>query len=423
MRVLINGINFSPELTGIGKYTGEMASWLVMQGHDVRVVTAPPYYPAWHVADNYTCWHYHREAIAGVDVWRCPLWVPSSPSGLKRLFHLLSFAISSLPVMIRQVKWRPDIIIVVEPSLFCAPQALLTAYLARGKSWLHVQDFEVAAFFGLGFASSGLLKRACIAIESCLMRRFDMVSSISKAMVDRLVRLGVSGDKTFFFPNWVDCNAMRTKCGGIDFRREWMIANDCKVVLYSGNMGRKQGLEIVLDVAEKFARQRPDVLFVMVGDGAAKQELVAEAKRRRLQNIIFKPLQPLADLPSLLSMADIHLVIQKRGAADAVLPSKLNGILAVGGFALITADQHTELGRLVNDNPDIALLVEPENKDALVKALLAALDGSSLRERGGCLAREYAEHYLDIDNVLKSAELRICQLVSRKNDNRCREQE
>jgi colanic acid biosynthesis glycosyl transferase WcaI len=238
-----------------------------------------------------------------------------------------------------------------------------------------------------------------------------MVSSISGAMVDRLMRLGVPKHKTFFFPNWVDCKAMCTISGGVDFRHEWNIANDCKVVLYAGNMGRKQGLDIVIDTAKTFSSQRPDVLFVMVGDGAARPELVAEARSHNLQNIVFKPLQSLENLPSLLSMADVHLVIQKRGAADAVLPSKLNGIWAVGGFALITADQHTELGKLVSNNPGIALLVEPENKDAFVHALNAALDDMHLRVRGGCIAKEYAEHYLDTDNILSSAESKLCELV------------
>jgi len=322
-----------------------------------------------------------------------------------------------LPVMIRQALWRPDVVMVIEPPLFCAPQALLTAYLARGKSWLHVQDFEVAAFFGLGFASSGFLERACVGLERYLMKRFDMVSSISKTMVDRLMRLGVSQDKAFYFPNWVDCKAMRPRTDGMSYRNKWHIVDHSKVVLYSGNMGRKQGLEIVLDAAECLAPQRPDVVFVMVGDGAAKEELVSEAGRRHLQNVSFWPLQSQADLPALLSMADVHLVIQKRGVSDAVLPSKLNGILAVGGFALITADRHTELGKLVTDYPGIALLVEPENKDALVQALLDVLDDASVRDRGGCVAREYAEKFLDIDKVLKSAELGICKLVSRDREN------
>lgn len=411
MRILINGINFSPELTGIGKYTGEMANWLARQGHEVRVVAAPPYYPAWRVADDYSPWRYSKETTAGVEVWRCPLWVPRVPTAFKRILHLLSFAISSFPIMMLQARWRPQIVMVVEPPLFCAPQALLTAYLARGKSWLHVQDFEVSAFFGLGFASSSLLEKVCSRGERWLMRCFDMVSSISKTMVDRLRRLGIPEEKTYLFPNWVDCDVMRPQTDGKKIRCDWEIADDCKVVLYSGNMGRKQGLEVVISAAAELARLRPDVLFVMVGDGAAKQELVAEAKNRSLPNIIFKPLQPLSDMPALLCMADIHLVIQKRGAADAVLPSKLCGILAVGGLALITAEQNTELGRLIIDNAGIAMLVMPESKDSLVHALLAALDDTPLRERAGRLARKYAEDCLDINSVLKAAELKFYRLA------------
>ncbi len=111
MRILIYGINYAPELTGIGKYTGEMAEWLAKQGHEVRMVTAPPYYPAWRVADGYSRWKYTHERLDGVVVWRCPLYVPANPSGLKRLSHLASFALSSLPVMIRQIFWKPDVVL------------------------------------------------------------------------------------------------------------------------------------------------------------------------------------------------------------------------------------------------------------------------------------------------------------------------
>jgi colanic acid biosynthesis glycosyl transferase WcaI len=123
MKILLYGINFAPELTGIGKYTGEMAAWLVAQGHDVRVVTAPPYYPAWAVSPGYSGRTYRTEDWHGAKVLRCPLWVPSQPGGLKRLLHLASFALSSLPVMLGQVFWRPQVVWVVEPALFCAPTA------------------------------------------------------------------------------------------------------------------------------------------------------------------------------------------------------------------------------------------------------------------------------------------------------------
>jgi colanic acid biosynthesis glycosyl transferase WcaI len=119
------------------------------------------------------------------------------------------------------------------------------------------------------------------------------------------------------------------------------------------------------------------------------------------------------DLQALLRMADLHLVIQKRGAADAVMPSKLSGIFAAGGCAVITADPDTELGRLVTENAGIAILVEPESGEALVDALLAALADPSLRKYAGQLARKYAENYLDIDRVLRAAEMRCSQLVRR----------
>ena len=190
-----------PELTGIGKYTGEMAEWLAARGHEVRVVTAPPYYPAWKVTEGYTGWRYQREGdkatLTGLPrryaprndgavemvVYRCPLWVPGRPSGLKRILHLASFALSSLPVMLRQTFWRPDVVWVVEPPLFCSPAALLTARLCGAKSWLHVQDFEVDAAFDLGILKAGLLRRWVLAVERWLMRRFDHVLTFPRKFV------------------------------------------------------------------------------------------------------------------------------------------------------------------------------------------------------------------------------------------------
>ena len=114
MKILFYGINYAPELTGIGKYTGEMAEWFAAQGHEVRVITAPPYYPAWKVSEGYSN-SYTTEKLNNVTVLRTPLWVPHQPSGLKRLIHLASFALSSLPVLFKQWFWKPDVVWVVEP--------------------------------------------------------------------------------------------------------------------------------------------------------------------------------------------------------------------------------------------------------------------------------------------------------------------
>lgn len=129
MKILVYGINYSPELTGIGKYTGEMVAWMAQQGHDVRVITAPPYYPQWKVNGRYSSWRYRREEGDAI-VWRCPLYVPEQPSTLKRLLHLGSFALSSFFPLLAQRRWKPDRIIGVVPTLFCTPGMRLLAKLS-----------------------------------------------------------------------------------------------------------------------------------------------------------------------------------------------------------------------------------------------------------------------------------------------------
>ena len=172
----------------------------------------------------------------------------------------------------------------------------------------------------------------------------------------------------FYFPNWVDTHFLTPDADPDLFRTCWGIAKSSRIVLYSGNMGKKQGLEIVLQAADRL-RQEPDLLFLMIGTGAAQDDLIQLAEQLQLVNLKFYPLQPYEDLPALMALADIHLVVQKRGAADAVLPSKLSTIFAVGGECVITAEANTELGLLCHEYPGIARCIEPENQDALAATL------------------------------------------------------
>jgi colanic acid biosynthesis glycosyl transferase WcaI len=115
----------------------------------------------------------------------------------------------------------------------------------------------------------------------------------------------------------------------------------------------------------------------------------------------FYPLQPYDRLPDLLALADIHLVLQKKGAADLVMPSKLTTILAAGGHALITADQDTELGRLCVENPGIGYLCEPENHKRFIELLGEMLtDPNISSRRPNRVARAYAVAHLEKDKVL-----------------------
>ena len=398
MKILVYGINYSPELTGIGKYTGEMVEWMARQGHEVRVITAPPYYPQWQVGENYSAWRWKKEQGAAT-VWRCPLYVPKQPSTLKRLIHLGSFAASSFFPLLAQRSWKPDRIIGVVPTLFCTPGMRLLAKLSGAKTLLHIQDYEVDAMLGLGMAGKGKggkVARLASRFERSGLHNVDNVSTISRSMMNKAREKGVPDDRVIFFPNWSEVSRFRdvTQAEAAALRQQLGLPADKKIILYSGNIGEKQGLETAIEAAERL-KDKPWE-FVIVGQGGGKARLEKMAAERGLSNVRFFPLQPYEALPALLKVADCHLVIQKRGAADAVLPSKLTNILAVGGNAVITAESETELGQLCLNYPGIAVCVEPESTPALVQGIEACLE----LPKFNTVAREYAERTLEKENVL-----------------------
>ena len=211
MKILVYGINYSPELTGIGKYTGEMVEWMASQGHDVRVITAPPYYPEWKVGERYSSWRYRREEGAAT-VWRCPLYVPKQPSTLKRLIHLGSFALSSFFPLMAQRRWKPDRIIGVVPTLFCTPGMRLLGKLSGARTLLHIQDYEVDAMLGLGMAGKGKggkVAKLASAFERSGLHNVDYVSTISRSMMNKAQEKGVPAEKVIFFPNWSEVARFR----------------------------------------------------------------------------------------------------------------------------------------------------------------------------------------------------------------------
>lgn len=398
MRIVLYAINYAPELTGIGKYMGEMADWLAEQGHEVRMIAAPPYYPAWQVGAGYSAARYRCENMGLVRVYRCPLWVPARPSGLKRLLHLASFALSSLPVLLRQIFWRPDVIFVVEPPLMCAPATWLTARLAGARAWLHVQDFEVDAAFDLGLLPAGKLREVVLWGERWLMRRFDCVSTISPNMLARLGAKGVPSERVKLFPNWVDIDAVFPMNTVSPMRAALGIADNVLLALYSGNMGEKQGLEIVLEVAQQLADER-DVCFVLCGDGAARQRL--QTAYAHLTNVQWLPLQPLEKLNDLLNAADVHLLPQRADAADLVMPSKLTGMLASGRPVIATAHAGTQVAAVVEV---CGLVVPPDDADAFTAALIRLKNQPPQRAALGQAARQYAETRMGKVSVLAQFE-------------------
>lgn len=240
-----------------------------------------------------------------------------------------------------------------------------------------------------------------LAAEHWLMRRFDVVSTVSQRMLERALSKGVSPDRLVAFPNWVDVGSF-ISASGQAYREELDIPQGAMVALYSGNMGRKQGLEIMAQVAQSCADQRHGadrLWFVFCGNGVGRAELLAQCKG--IPNVRFMDLQPAARLPDLLAMADIHLMPQRAGAADLVMPSKLTGMLASAKPVVATALVGTELANVVQL---CGIVVPPEDPAAMTHAVLALAANASWREQLGQAGRHHAVHQIDRESVLQRFE-------------------
>src|SRR6185437_11440663 len=219
-------------------------------------------------------------------VRRAPIWIPRRPGGISRICYELSFALSSLPVLLREALRRPDLVLVLQPSFLNSPGAWLAARLAGARAWLHVQDFEIDLAYDLGQLRRG--RPLAGAIESWMLRRFDLVSAISDRMLRRAQAKGAGAERLFLLPNWFDPASIFPMREPSSFRARLGIPADSFVALFAGSLGAKQGVEMLLRAA-RLLTDLP-LYFVICGEGVAEAPLKADA--RQDANIRFLPLQP-----------------------------------------------------------------------------------------------------------------------------------
>ena len=406
MRILLISNAFLPEMTGIGPYSGALAAYLVTQGHQVDVVCANPSFPAWRLYPGYSAMRWKVADEHGSSVHRCPIYIPKRVTALRRLLHYVSFAISAFwPIFRICLHKKPDVIICVAPTLFAAPLALIGARVACAKTWLHVQDFEVDAAFGTGqIRSTSLSGRLARGYERWCIRRFDRASSISPEMCRGLVSKGMASTAVVEFRNWADLDP-HTPLATSVYRSEWNVTEP-HVALYSGSIGKKQGIELIATAARHLSH-RDDIRFIICGNGPDR--LTLEAAIADLKNVTIHDLQPRTRLNELLSLATIHLLPQLAGAADAVLPSKLTNMLASGRPSVIAASPDTGLAR---EAQGCALIVPPENPEAFAAAIEALTYDSELSARLGNASRVRASTVWDKAVILRAMEHELLSLVN-----------
>lgn len=403
MRILILSINYWPEETGIGAFTTYRAEYLASAGHEVTVCTTFPYYPEWKVAAEYRGRLKQDEERNGVRILRSYAYVPGRVTSLKRVAHEASYIAGSF---VRAAGAEsPDVLLAVSP-----PLGLGLSAIALARKWgvpfvFDVEDLQPDAAADLGMLP-GWAIRVMAGVEKAAYRHAALVSTLTRGMRERIVAKGVQAEKVVLFEPRADKTLLNmADDDGADFRKRFELG-DRFVISHSGNMGVKQGLDVVLEAAH-LCRADKSVVFLMVGDGAAKDGIMRRARELGLTNVVFLPLLNAGDFKGLLAASDLCLVTQRRSVSDIVFPSKVVSYLAAGCAVVASVNTGSEVARAIQES-GAGVVVEAENAAALHEAICRLrTDHLPARRRA---AREYARNRWAEDRVLGFFEQRMANL-------------
>ncbi len=383
MKVIILSINYWPEVTGIAVFTTYRAEHLAAAGHDVEVCTTFPYYPQWKVAEEYANRMALTEERNGVSIVRSRIFVPNRVTPLRRILHEGTFVLSSaLRALFRK---RPDVLLVVSPPLGLAAAAILLSRYWRVPYVFDVEDLQPDSAADLGMLPNWAV-RLLYWVENVAYRNAGLVTTITASMRKRIVGKGVPAEKVELLEPHVDESLLDLLPEeGHAFRRRHDLCNKF-LVTHSGNMGVKQGLDVVLDAAA-LNRSDKSTTFVLVGDGADCERIRHRALALGLDNVRFLPLLDEADFRGLLSASNVCLVTQQRSVTEIGFPSKIVTYLAAGCPIVASVNSECEVARITRES-GAGIVVEAENPAALLAAI-RVVKREDLCKLGD-KAREYA---------------------------------
>lgn len=359
-KVVIVGINYSPEETGIAPYTTALAEALHTSGANVAVVTGVPHYPQWRISDpryaGDSVWH---EQIHGIHVTRVTHHVPPTAGVLGRARMEASFLARAWP---RVRRHRAEAVIGVTPSLGGAVAGLLGS---RGSPFgVIVQDLTGAAAAETGSVGS-VVGRGIGSAEFAALRRAALVGVITPRFGQILQSAGVDGTRIRHLANFTHVTASKHPPSRARAELGW--PDHGTTVVHTGNMGRKQGLESVIDAARVASSRGDDVQFVLVGDGNQRADLIRQGAG--VPNLHFVDPLDAQRYPLALAAADVLLINELPGVREMSMPSKLTSYVAAGRPVVAAVDPSGITGTTLRDG-DVAALVPPGDPRALLDEII-----------------------------------------------------
>ena len=392
MRILFYTHYFPPEGNAPASRVFEMSKAWVAAGHRVTVITCAPNVPSGVVYDGYRNRFRQLETIEGIDVVRVWTFIAPNKGTVRRLLNYASYTVSAL-FQTLFVK-RPDIIIATSPQLFCGWAGQLAHWFLRRPFVLEVRDMWAEGIVALTSVERGRLLGILESIENKLYQMAPRIVTVGEGYQRRLVEKNVDPAKLTIVTNGVDTEFFAPRPPEVELRREWGLEGKF-VCAYVGTIGLACSLDVAVDAGKLLKQQgRDDIVFLIVGDGAVKDELAAKVRENGLEQIVVMTGRlPKEEIPRVYALSDCSLVhLRKTPLFASVLPSKIFEISHMKIPIILGVEG--EAARLVEASGG-GICIEPDNARQLLEAIARLQDDPELAAQMGQAGHDYVAKNFD----------------------------
>ena len=366
MRILFLSHYFPPEVNAPASRTHEHCREWVRQGHDVTVITGVPNHPRGVLFEGYENRLVQEEDVDGIRVIRTWMFLSANEGFLRRISNYVLFAVTASLLSFKAE--RPDVVVATSPQFFCGLAGMLVSRLRGAPFVLEVRDLWPESIAQLGQLRRGRLLRTLERMETLLYRSAAGIVVNTGAFIDHIAARGVAPEKIELVYNGIDPTLFRSQPPDDALLRKHGL-KDKYLVAYIGTLGLAHGVETLLDAAERL-RDHRDVHFLIIGDGAAREGLAAEAARRDLANVSLLGLRPRSEIPGWIASIDLLVVLLRNlDIFRSVIPSKIFEFCAQERPVIVSSPRG-EIRRLI-EAADAARFVDAEQPEALAEMILA----------------------------------------------------
>ncbi len=401
LRLIVLCPHFEPDMAPTGVVMTRIVHELAARGHELHVVTSLPWYRKHQVETGWAGALWRIEKTTWGSISRVQPFAGQTKSNLVRRavgFILFSYFVGLRALFAGGFWRRADGVLAMSPPLTLGLIGWHTKLFRGGKLVFNIQDVFPDAAVETGAISNQRVIAAASWLESVSYRRSDSVVLLSDDLANNVQR---KLDQKFHkrirvIPNFVDTQAIVPMSRLTNYRRELGV-DESLVVMYAGNVGFSQSLELMIEAA----RVLPNVIFVINGEGAARKSL--EAKAHALSNVKFGDYQDASRLSEVLATGDLHVVPLRRGLGSVSVPSKTYSILAAGRPICAAIDLDTEVPRILAA-ANAGVCVEPDNQAAFVSAIAAMISDRKSLEEMGASGRKWVEGHASPQSIAQRYE-------------------